>query len=56
MLKDAEILPYNTFSLLDQTGSVKEGRGALYDRIPVRLSVLGWKCAIPFQVGGICLE
>lgn len=28
MLKDAEILPYNTFSLLDQTG-----RGALYDWI-----------------------
>ncbi|KAF2190773.1 glycoside hydrolase family 92 protein [Zopfia rhizophila CBS 207.26] len=31
MVKNAEVLPYNTFSLDDLTGSVKEGRGALYD-------------------------
>ncbi|KAK2602299.1 hypothetical protein N8I77_008846 [Diaporthe amygdali] len=35
MLKDAEVQPYNTFSPLDQTGSVKEGRGSLYDWIPL---------------------
>lgn len=35
MLKDAEVVPYNTFSPLDMTGSVKEGRGALYDWIPL---------------------
>lgn len=35
MLKDAEVVPYNTFSNLDLTGSVKEGRGALYDWIPL---------------------
>lgn len=35
MLKDAEVLPYNTFSTLDLTGSVKEGRSALYDWIPL---------------------
>jgi putative alpha-1,2-mannosidase len=31
MVKDAEVVPYNTFSPNDPTGSVKEGRGALYD-------------------------
>lgn len=31
MVKDAEVLPYNTFSPNDMTGSVKEGRGALQD-------------------------
>lgn len=35
MVKDAEVLPYNTFSTLDLTGSVKEGRSALYDWIPL---------------------
>ncbi|KAK5096204.1 hypothetical protein LTS08_007810 [Lithohypha guttulata] len=35
MVKDAEVVPYNTFSPLDMTGSVKEGRGALYDWIPL---------------------
>lgn len=35
MLKDAEVQPYNTFSPLDQTGSLKEGRGSLYDWIPL---------------------
>ena len=35
MLKDAEIVPYNTFSPLDMTGSVKEGRGALFDWVPL---------------------
>lgn len=35
MVKDAEVVPYNTFSILDLTGSVKEGRGALYDWIPL---------------------
>lgn len=35
MLKDAEVQPYNTFSLTDPTASVKEGRGALYDWIPL---------------------
>lgn len=35
MVKDAEVQPYNTFSPLDQTGSVKEGRGSLYDWIPL---------------------
>lgn len=35
MLKDAEVTPYNTFSLDDPTASVKEGRGALYDWIPL---------------------
>lgn len=35
MLKDAEVVPYNTFSLTDPSGSVKEGRGALYDWIPL---------------------
>ena len=31
MVKDAEVVPYNTFSPDDMTGSVKEGRGALTD-------------------------
>ncbi|ORY06217.1 glycosyl hydrolase family 92-domain-containing protein [Clohesyomyces aquaticus] len=31
MAKHAEVLPSNTYSLDDLTGSVKEGRGALYD-------------------------
>jgi putative alpha-1,2-mannosidase len=31
MVKNAEVVPYNTFSNLDLTGSVKEGRGALLD-------------------------
>lgn len=35
MLKDAEVQPYNTFSLLDTSGSVKEGRGSLYDWLPL---------------------
>lgn len=35
MIKDAEVQPYNTFSPLDQTSSVKEGRGSLYDWIPL---------------------
>lgn len=35
MLKDAEVIPYNTFSYDDPTASVKEGRGALYDWIPL---------------------
>ncbi|CAN8095877.1 unnamed protein product [Discula destructiva] len=35
MLKDAEVQPSNTFSPLDQTSSVKQGRGSLYDWIPL---------------------
>ncbi|KAF2740983.1 glycosyl hydrolase [Polyplosphaeria fusca] len=35
MVKNAEVLPYNTFSLDDLTGSTKEGRGALYDWLEV---------------------
>ncbi|KAL9074540.1 MAG: hypothetical protein Q9157_004355 [Trypethelium eluteriae] len=35
MVKDAEVQPYNTFSYVDSTASVKEGRGALYDWIPL---------------------
>ncbi|KAF2116762.1 glycosyl hydrolase [Lophiotrema nucula] len=35
MVKDAEVLPYNTYSFDDPTGSVKEGRGALYDWLPL---------------------
>nr|OQO29935.1 hypothetical protein B0A51_02931 [Rachicladosporium sp. CCFEE 5018] len=35
MLKDAEVQPYNTFSFTDPSASVKEGRGALYDWIPL---------------------
>lgn len=35
MVKDAEVQPYNTFSLTDPSASVKEGRGALYDWIPL---------------------
>ncbi|KAK4540994.1 hypothetical protein LTR36_008363 [Oleoguttula mirabilis] len=35
MLKDAEVVPYNTFSYTDFTASVKEGRGAVYDWIPL---------------------
>ncbi|KAM0722627.1 hypothetical protein Q7P37_002068 [Cladosporium fusiforme] len=35
MVKDAEVLPYNTFSLTDPSASVKEGRGALSDWIPL---------------------
>lgn len=31
MVKDAEIAPYNTYSINDPTGSVKEGRGSLTD-------------------------
>jgi putative alpha-1,2-mannosidase len=31
MVKNAEVQPANTFSYDDPTGSVKEGRGALYD-------------------------
>ncbi|KAK8031392.1 glycoside hydrolase family 92 protein [Apiospora arundinis] len=33
MLKNAEVTPFNTFSLTDRTASVKEGRGALDDWI-----------------------
>ena len=33
MLKNAEVQPYNTFSLTDPSASVKEGRGALDDWI-----------------------
>lgn len=35
MVKDAEVVPYNTFSPLDMTSSVKEGRGALFDWLPL---------------------
>jgi putative alpha-1,2-mannosidase len=35
MKKDAEVQPYNTYSYDDPTASVKEGRGALYDWIPL---------------------
>lgn len=35
MVKDAEVQPYNTFSAVDPTGSVKEGRGSLFDWIPL---------------------
>ena len=35
MVKDAEVIPYNTFSIDDPTASVKEGRGALGDWIPL---------------------
>ncbi|KAK4899433.1 hypothetical protein LTR27_003166 [Elasticomyces elasticus] len=35
MLTNAEVVPYNTFSYTDFTASVKEGRGALYDWIPL---------------------
>lgn len=35
MVKDAEFQPFNTFSLTDPSASVKEGRGALYDWIPL---------------------
>lgn len=35
MVKDAEVLPYNTFSYTDPSASVKEGRGALSDWIPL---------------------
>ncbi|WPH01986.1 Hypothetical protein R9X50_00484000 [Acrodontium crateriforme] len=35
MVKDAEVIPYNTFSLVDPTNGIKEGRGALYDWIPL---------------------
>ena len=31
MVKDAEVLPANTYSILDQAGSVRHGRGALSD-------------------------
>ena len=35
MLKNAEVLPYNTFSFVDPSASVKDGRGALNDWIPL---------------------
>lgn len=35
MKRDAEVVPYNTFSIDDPSASVKEGRGALYDWIPL---------------------
>ncbi|KAF8863094.1 glycosyl hydrolase [Acephala macrosclerotiorum] len=35
MKKDAEVQPYNTYSHDDPSASVKEGRGALYDWIPL---------------------
>lgn len=35
MLKDAEVTPYNTFSLTDPTNGISQGRGALYDWIPL---------------------
>lgn len=35
MVKDAEVQPYNTFSPLDGTSSQKEGRGALFDWLPL---------------------
>lgn len=35
MLKDAEVVPYNSYSPVDMTNGIKEGRGALYDWIPL---------------------
>ncbi|KAH8898598.1 glycosyl hydrolase [Thozetella sp. PMI_491] len=35
MVKNAEVIPYNTFSIIDLGGSVKEGRGALGDWLKV---------------------
>jgi putative alpha-1,2-mannosidase len=35
MKKNAEVQPYNTYSYDDPSASVKEGRGALYDWIPL---------------------
>jgi predicted alpha-1,2-mannosidase len=35
MLKDAEVTPYNSFSQTDPTCGIKEGRGSLYDWLPL---------------------
>ena len=35
MLKDAEVVPFNTYSPVDFTNGIKEGRGALYDWKPL---------------------
>lgn len=35
MLKDAEVTPFNTFNLVDPTNGIQQGRGALYDWIPL---------------------
>lgn len=35
MVKDAEVVPANTFNLIDPTNGIQQGRGALYDWIPL---------------------
>ena len=35
MVKDAEVVPFNTYNPTDFTNGIKEGRGALYDWIPL---------------------
>ncbi|EME46957.1 glycoside hydrolase family 92 protein [Dothistroma septosporum NZE10] len=35
MVKDAEVVPFNTFDLADPTNGIQQGRGALYDWLPL---------------------
>lgn len=35
MKKDAEVTPFNTFNLVDPSNGIQQGRGALYDWIPL---------------------
>lgn len=35
MVKDAEVIPYNSFNLIDPSNGIQQGRGALYDWIPL---------------------
>lgn len=35
MVKDAEVTPFNTFNLVDPSNGIQQGRGALYDWIPL---------------------
>ena len=35
MVKDAEVVPFNTYNPTDFTNGIQQGRGALYDWIPL---------------------
>lgn len=35
MLKDAEVVPYNSFNQIDPSNGIQQGRGALYDWLPL---------------------
>ncbi|KAK4632119.1 hypothetical protein CLAFUW4_02479 [Fulvia fulva] len=35
MVKDAEVVPFNSFNQIDPTNGIQQGRGALYDWLPL---------------------